>query len=47
VANKVIVLQKGVVAEAGTTGDVFEKPAHNYTRLLLAAASRENHDPGC
>ena len=47
VANKVIVLQKGVVAEAGTTGEVFDKPAHNYTRLLLAAASRENHDPGC
>ena len=47
VANKVIVLQKGLVAEAGTTGEVFDKPAHNYTRLLLAAASRENHDPGC
>jgi peptide/nickel transport system ATP-binding protein len=45
VANKVIVLQKGVVAEAGTTGDVFAKPTHNYTRLLLAAASREKLDP--
>jgi peptide/nickel transport system ATP-binding protein len=46
VANKVIVLQKGVVAEAGPTEDVFAKPASNYTRLLLAAASREKHDPG-
>jgi peptide/nickel transport system ATP-binding protein len=45
VANKVIVLQKGVVAEAGPTEDVFAKPTHNYTRLLLAAASRENHNP--
>jgi peptide/nickel transport system ATP-binding protein len=45
VANKVIVLQKGVVAEAGTTGDVFAKPTHNYTRLLLAAASRGKLDP--
>jgi len=45
VANKVIVLQKGVVAEAGPTEDVFAKPTHNYTRLLLAAALRENHDP--
>ncbi len=42
VANKVIVLQKGIVAEAGPTEDVFAKPIHNYTRLLLAAASREN-----
>ena len=42
VANKVIVLQKGIVAEAGPTEDVFAKPTHNYTRLLLAAASREN-----
>lgn len=45
VANKVIVLQKGVVAEAGPTEDVFAKPTHDYTRLLLAAASRENRDP--
>ena len=45
VANKVIVLQKGVVAEAGPTEDVFAHPASQYTRLLLAAASREKHDP--
>jgi peptide/nickel transport system ATP-binding protein len=45
VANKVIVLQKGVVAEAGPTEDVFAKPTHDYTRLLLAAANRENRDP--
>jgi peptide/nickel transport system ATP-binding protein len=42
VANKVIVLQKGIVAEAGPTEDVFANPIHDYTRLLLAAASREN-----
>jgi len=45
VANKVIVLQKGIVAEAGPTEDVFAKPTHNYTRLLLAAASREKQHP--
>jgi len=45
VANKVIVLQKGIVAEAGPTEDVFAKPIHNYTRLLLAAASRESNEP--
>jgi ABC-type microcin C transport system duplicated ATPase subunit YejF len=45
VANRVIVLRKGVVAEAGLTGDVFAKPKHDYTRLLLAAASRQNDTP--
>jgi peptide/nickel transport system ATP-binding protein len=45
VANKVIVLQKGVVAEAGSTEEVFAKPAHGYTRLLLAAASRGTYQP--
>jgi peptide/nickel transport system ATP-binding protein len=45
VANKVIVLQKGVVAESGPTEDVFAHPTSHYTRLLLAAASRKNHDP--
>ena len=45
VANKVIVLQKGIVAEAGLTEDVFANPIHSYTRLLLAAASREKQHP--
>jgi len=45
VANKVIVLQKGVVAESGPTGDVFAHPTSHYTRLLLAAATREKHQP--
>ena len=45
VANKVIVLQNGVVAEAGCTEEIFAKPAHDYTRLLLAAASRGTYQP--
>ena len=40
VADKTVVLQKGQVVEAGGTRMVFDKPAHTYTRLLLAAASR-------
>jgi len=40
VADQTVVLQKGRVVEAGTTGSVFDKPSHDYTRLLLAAASR-------
>ena len=45
VANRVIVLQKGVVAEAGLTHEVFAKPQDDYTQLLLAAASRQNNSP--
>ena len=41
IANRVIVLQKGVVAEAGLTEEVFANPQDDYTRLLLAAASRK------
>jgi len=40
VADKTVVLQKGRVVEAGLTEAVFDNPAHDYTRLLLAAASR-------
>jgi peptide/nickel transport system ATP-binding protein len=45
VANRVIVLQKGVVIESGLTEDVFANPKHDYTRLLLAAASRQDDTP--
>jgi peptide/nickel transport system ATP-binding protein len=40
VAGMTVVLEKGVIAEAGPTEKIFTDPAHNYTRLLLAAASR-------
>jgi peptide/nickel transport system ATP-binding protein len=40
VASHTIVLQNGVVAEAGSTDRLFARPGHDYTRLLLAAASR-------
>lgn len=45
VANRVIVLQKGVTAEEGLTEEVFAQPKNNYTRLLLAAASRQPDSP--
>ncbi len=45
VASKVVVLQEGVVAEAGPTEHVFSNPSHDYTRLLLAAASRGSYVP--
>ena len=43
VADETVVLQKGRVVEAGPTGKVFDHPSHEYTRLLLAAASRREN----
>jgi peptide/nickel transport system ATP-binding protein len=40
VASRVVVLRDGTVREAGDTDTVFRAPADDYTRLLLAAASR-------
>ena len=40
VASRVIVLRDGRVREAGPTDTVFRSPADDYTRMLLAAASR-------
>ncbi|MBI2740554.1 MAG: ABC transporter ATP-binding protein [Rhodospirillales bacterium] len=39
-ADRVVVLQAGLVREAGDTDMVFDKPVHDYTRLLLQAATR-------
>ena len=33
-------MSEGVIAEAGPTERIFADAAHDYTRLLLAAASR-------
>lgn len=35
--DEIIVMQRGVVAERGTTQAVFSAPTHDYTRQLLAA----------
>jgi microcin C transport system ATP-binding protein len=35
--ERVYVIQEGAIVEAGRTEDVFEKPAHPYTRKLLEA----------
>jgi microcin C transport system ATP-binding protein len=36
-ADTICVMQKGHVVEAGNAKDVFAKPQHDYTRMLLAA----------
>ncbi|HEY6512914.1 MAG TPA: ATP-binding cassette domain-containing protein [Burkholderiaceae bacterium] len=38
VCDDVLVLQHGVVVERGATREVFNRPQHEYTRTLLAAA---------
>ncbi|KRA24487.1 hypothetical protein ASD65_08680 [Microbacterium sp. Root61] len=35
--DRVLVLHRGVVAEEGTTRELFENPQHSYTQTLLAA----------
>jgi microcin C transport system ATP-binding protein len=37
-ANEVVVMRHGQVVEQGTAEEIFERPRHDYTRALLAAA---------
>jgi peptide/nickel transport system ATP-binding protein len=40
IADRVIVLESGVLCEEGSIDDVLRNPAHEYTQRLLAAAPR-------
>ena len=44
-ANHVVVMQDGVVVEEGSAETIFERPATEYTRALVAAALRLDADP--
>jgi peptide/nickel transport system ATP-binding protein len=46
-ANRVLVLQRGRVVEAGTAREVLESPGHSYTRRLVAAAPDVPEDVAC
>jgi ABC-type glutathione transport system ATPase component len=39
-ADRVAIMHRGRIVETGCAGDVFGRPAHPYTRSLLAAAPR-------
>ncbi len=36
IADKVVVMYRGSIVETGSTGEIFTKPKHPYTRALLA-----------
>jgi peptide/nickel transport system ATP-binding protein len=42
IADTVVVMKDGRVLETGTCEDVLTSPGHDYTRMLVAAAKREN-----
>jgi microcin C transport system ATP-binding protein len=44
-ADRVCVMNGGVIVEQGRVADVFERPQHPYTRHLLAAEPRGEPDP--
>ncbi|MGB3814536.1 MAG: ABC transporter ATP-binding protein [Shinella sp.] len=48
IADRVVVMEKGVLVEAGTVREVYKNPQHPYTKKLIGAApgKGEMHAPG-
>ena len=45
-ADRVLVMREGDIVESGTADDVFYRPQHDYTKMLLAAMPRlDRPDP--
>ena len=44
-AHKILVIEEGKIVEQGVTGNVFEKPKHEYTKKLLKAVSVSGPKP--
>ncbi len=45
-ADRVCVMHDGLIVEQGRVDDVFARPAHSYTRRLLASEPKGRADPG-
>jgi peptide/nickel transport system ATP-binding protein len=45
IADRVVVMQQGVVVETGDVTDVLENPQHPYTRQLIAAVPNTTPEP--
>lgn len=45
IADRVVVMEQGVVVEEGTTSRVLTEPTHDYTRALVAAVPRAGWRP--
>ncbi len=45
IADRVYVIEKGVIVEHGATAGIFENPQHPYTRALLAAEPSGRTEP--
>ncbi|WP_458207960.1 ABC transporter ATP-binding protein [Haladaptatus sp. NG-SE-30] len=45
IADRVVVLYAGKVMERGDVFDIFDRPAHPYTRALLESVPRRGRDP--
>src|SRR5690606_3040799 len=49
ISDRVCVMTRGRIVEAGPTAEIFENPNHDYTRMLLAAEPKgepPKSDPG-
>ncbi len=44
-ADRVAVMRAGEIVETGTTEDIFARPEHEYTRMLLAAEPEGRKNP--